>query len=830
MSTKHLLLAFMVLTFALSGKSQVRFQQRDTAANGTITFARFRTDSTPIPMSNSTRVLREIHRMRPNDEWRLTGSARDEMGYNHQYFQQYYKGVRVAYGTYGIHTSKNNSIETVLGNFQPVGEVNTTPTLTEPVALEYALKYINAKIYKWQIPEEEKWVKDNFNKTYYPKGELVIIKDRLKTDKKYRLAYKFDIYAHKPLSRDYIYVDALTGEVIDKDSRIHQANSSGIAQTRYSGARNITTDSYSGGYRLRETRNGVRIETYNMNRADRYTQTDFTDNDNNWTATEFNNPNMDNAALDAHWGAEMVYDYFKQVHKRNSYNGNGGSLFGYVHGDLVALGYKDNDNAFWDGQRMTYGDGAFLFTPLTCLDVCAHEIAHGICETTARLRYLGESGAIDEGLSDIWGACVENWATTNKQTWLIGNEISFFGTPMRNMANPNAGLSPQPDTYNGYYWVDPSSSADNGGVHTNSGVVNYWFYLVSQGGSGTNNLENAYSVNAIGINRAASIVYYTERWKIKSDVEQVISFNQFREATIQTAIDSFGVNSCEVIAVTNAWYAVGVGAKFQYTNVNVAGPTLVCSSGSAFTVNNLPSGCSVSWNASSNLYSQSPTGGSTTYKAIGNGLGQVQATLSSTCASTTLSPFYVTVGSPVPGTIAIAFDVPPGRITAAISPVSSATSYRWYLDGTLMYSNSRTSAVFPRQDNCDHIYYIDVAEVNACGVSGISHGEVSEDPCYYGFTISPNPASDNITLTIGSADNTFSMGHSSTGTSALASKYISTKAYTIRVLDSFGALKATLNKSGETVTLPVGNLNNGVYVVEINDGKNVYRQQLVVKH
>ncbi|NVO10318.1 MAG: T9SS type A sorting domain-containing protein [Bacteroidales bacterium] len=89
---------------------------------------------------------------------------------------------------------------------------------------------------------------------------------------------------------------------------------------------------------------------------------------------------------------------------------------------------------------------------------------------------------------------------------------------------------------------------------------------------------------------------------------------------------------------------------------------------------------------------------------------------------------------------------------------------------------------------------------------------------------------DNITLTIGSADNASTKGNSSTGTTALASKYISTKAYTIRILDSFGALKTTLNRSGETVTLPVGNLNNGVYVVEIADGKNVYRQQLVVRH
>jgi Zn-dependent metalloprotease len=223
------------------------------------------------------------------------------------------------------------------------------------------------------------------------------VKDLLKTNSIYRLAYKFDIYAHHPMSRNYVWVDAITGEVINIESRIHFSNAMGTAFTRYSGTRTITTDSYSGGYRLRETKNGVNISTFNMNHTGNYTSTDFTDNDNNWTAVEYNNANKDNAALEAHWGTEMTYEYFKNVHNRNSWNGSNGSLLSYVHTNLIVLGFQNNANAFWDGQRMTYGDcyGTALDTYI-CLDVIAHEIAHGICQTTANLTYQGESGAINE--------------------------------------------------------------------------------------------------------------------------------------------------------------------------------------------------------------------------------------------------------------------------------------------------------------------------------------------------------------------------------------------------------------------------------------------------
>ena len=108
---------------------------------------------------------------------------------------------------------------------------------------------------------------------------MVIVKDILQGSNQYRLAYKFDIYAHKPLNRYMIYVDAIDGRILDKDSRIHHTNSQGTATTRYSGTRNIITDLFGGGFRLREVWNGVQIETYNMNNTGTYSQIDFVDND-----------------------------------------------------------------------------------------------------------------------------------------------------------------------------------------------------------------------------------------------------------------------------------------------------------------------------------------------------------------------------------------------------------------------------------------------------------------------------------------------------------------------------------------------------------------------
>ncbi|MFC7667333.1 M4 family metallopeptidase [Hymenobacter humi] len=368
------------------------------------------------------------------------------------------------------------------------------------------------------------------------------------------LAWKFNIYAQQPVSRAYIYVDARTGEVVLQDNIIKHAAATGTFATKYSGTQTSATGTTTGGYYLRELTRGLGIETYNCRKGNSYTAAvDFIDADNSWT--EYNNANFDNAALDAHYGAQSTYDYFKNVHARNSYDNAGAKIKSYVHFDDTPGDGVGYENAYWNGSVMTYGDGASRFDPLTSLDVAAHEIGHAVCERTANLTYSNESGAMNEGFSDIWGAAVEYYKAPAKSTWLIGEDIDKVRPSLRSMSNPNA--ESQPDTYKGTYWY--TGTGDYGGVHTNSGVLNHWFYRTAVGGSGTNDLGTAFSVTGIGIDAAAKIAYRTESVYLTASSNYAAA----RTYSIQSAKDLYGAGSAQEIAVTNAWSAVGVGAAYS---------------------------------------------------------------------------------------------------------------------------------------------------------------------------------------------------------------------------------------------------------------------------
>lgn len=382
--------------------SQVEGTQKELNKDGSIIYLKFNDDKQKKPLSEAATLLKDSLKIRNGNNLILSESKRDKLGYIHQYYNQYYKGVRIEYGKYAVH-AKNDKIELIAGNYQEVYDVNITPKLTPQAALSSALKLIGAKKYKWENAEEERLLKTITGKkdtSYYPKGEIIIIKDLLQTNNQYRLAFRFQIYSEVPLSHKTYYIDALNGSLLYAEDLIKHLNAPGTADTRYSGTQTFVSDSFTGGFRLREVRNGVNVQTFNMNMGANYgAATDFVDTDNNWTNAEHNNTALDNAALDAHWGTERVYDYFLNVHGRNSWNGSGGVLLNYVHANLVAMGYPNNDNAFWDGQRMTYGDGSTMFSPLTSLDVVAHEIGHGVMEFSANLAYNGESGALNKDLA-----------------------------------------------------------------------------------------------------------------------------------------------------------------------------------------------------------------------------------------------------------------------------------------------------------------------------------------------------------------------------------------------------------------------------------------------
>ncbi|MCY1663212.1 M4 family metallopeptidase [Chryseobacterium sp. SL1] len=435
--------------------------------------------------------------------------------------------------------------------------------ISENIALQNAMAFVGAESYKWQNKEEEEFIKkesNDANASFAPKGEVVYYSDP--SDEKMndlKLAYKFDIYAEKPLSRQYVFVDAKDGKVLGVDAIIHDVNAPGTAVTGYSGTRSIVTDSYNGSYRLRETgRNGgTAVQTFNLKKGTSYASAvDFTDADNTWNNV---NTNKDQYATDAHWGAEMTLDYLYTKFGRKSIDNNHFAIKSYVH-------YSTNYfNAFWDGSRMTYGDGSSSTNggkPLTALDVCGHEIAHGMTSKTANLAYQRESGALNEGFSDIFGNSIERWARPTQNSWKLGEDFSYV---IRDMANPNA--YGQPDTYLGTYWKNASSSCipqgnpnlpgynDSCGVHTNSGVLNFWYYLLVTGGSGTNDKGFAYNVTAIGLDKAAAIAYRTLTTYLSSSS----TFLNARTYSLQAAADLYGAGSAEVTQVTNAWNAVGVG-------------------------------------------------------------------------------------------------------------------------------------------------------------------------------------------------------------------------------------------------------------------------------
>lgn len=495
--------------------------------------------------------------------------------------QQYYKNIKVEHGILNV-ISEKGFLKTMSGKFVDIKNVTTTPKITENEAFKFALKYINAKEYLWENKENNELLKKVYNSNTFsiPKGEIVIVEKNFFTDLSVpRLAYKFDIYATLPLSRDLVYVDAENGEILLKDPIIKHVL--GTGQTRYSGQRSFETQQVSTNqYRLRDYTRGQGIETLNLLKGTNYSSAvDFVDNDNNWI--EYNNSNYDNAALDAHWGTQKTYDYFLQKHNRNSYDGLGGKLVSYLHYSNYYF------NAFWNGQFMTYGDGNG--NPLTTLDITGHEIGHGVCEKSAGLVYQYESGAINEALSDVWGAMVEYFADPSKQTYQMGEDIGAI----RSMSNPKSFSNP--DTYQGQYWY--SGSGDNGGVHTNSGVFNHWFYILAQGKTGVNDLGNSYNVSGIGKDDAAKIVYRAETVYFTPTT----NYTQARELTIQAAKDLFGDNSIQVYSVCQSWYAVGVGNSCILP-VEITGNQNICDySVYTYTLNNLPSNATVSWSYPTNI-------------------------------------------------------------------------------------------------------------------------------------------------------------------------------------------------------------------------------------
>jgi len=243
-------------------------------------------------------------------------------------------------------------------------------------------------------------------------------------------------------------------------------------------------------------------------------------------------------------------DFYKQVFDRDSIDGRGMRLEGYVHFR------KNYNNAGWDGQRMIFGDGdGSRFTDFTkSIDVIAHELAHGVTQFTAKLDYHKQPGALNESMSDVFGSLVKQWSLKQKAAdadWLMGAEIftpSIKGDALRSLKepgkaydNPLFGKDPQPDHMSKFVHMPDDENNDNGGVHYNSGIPNKAFYLAAMEVGG-------FAWEAPGL------IWYESL----KDSTELTDFEEFADTTFTQAERLFGANSVQQRAVLAAWKAVGV--------------------------------------------------------------------------------------------------------------------------------------------------------------------------------------------------------------------------------------------------------------------------------
>jgi len=258
-------------------------------------------------------------------------------------------------------------------------------------------------------------------------------------------------------------------------------------------------------------------------------------------------PSADPAVNEAYDGAGATYDLYAQVFDRNSVDDRGLRLDSTVH-----YGVK-YDNAFWNGTQMVYGDGdGELFERFTkSIDVIGHELTHGVTQYEANLNYQGEPGALNESFSDIFGILVKQRAlnqTADQSDWIIGAGLftpNVKGVGIRSMKAPGTayndpvlGKDPQPAHVKNQY----KGTADNGGVHINSGIPNHAFYLA------------ALEIGGYAWEKAGKIWYIALRDRLRSRS----NFKRAATVTIAIAGELYGAGGQEQKAIQNAWKQVGV--------------------------------------------------------------------------------------------------------------------------------------------------------------------------------------------------------------------------------------------------------------------------------
>jgi Zn-dependent metalloprotease len=492
-----------------------------------------------IDYLNSIKKILQIDN--PASEFQTIEFHQDNQAMTHIKLQQYYHGLKVYLGQVFVH-GKNGLMTKFNGECFPTPDLDD---LSPSINLDEAISIAKADI---KVPFIEP---GEFEKSLVDHHEIV----------SELIVYHPDFYSNEAfltwhltvrpnfLRRFEYFVDAKTGEILNSYNHTcsdgpttAQANDlNGVTQT-------INTYNLGGTYFLIDASRPMynagqselpnnpvgaiwTIDANNSAAGGNINLTQFSSSNNTW-----NSP----ASVSAHYNAGETYEYYKNTHGRNSINGQGGTIISICN--IANEDGSSMDNAFWNGQAMFYGNGASFFTSLAgALDVGAHEMGHGVVQNTCNLEYQGESGALNESMADISGCMVD------REDWHLGEDIipntnNYPTGFLRDMSNPhNGGTSLNDQGYQPAHLSEKyTGSQDNGGVHINSGIMNFAFYKFA---------------TTIGKEKAEKIWY-------KSMTDYLVKASQFadaRVAFVNASTDLYGASSTETTAVKNAFAEVGIG-------------------------------------------------------------------------------------------------------------------------------------------------------------------------------------------------------------------------------------------------------------------------------
>jgi Zn-dependent metalloprotease len=568
----------------------------------------------------------------------------DEFGLTHVHFAQHYLGVPVFEGAVITHLEANGQHREITNALVRDLDLNVQPSLTPAEAVAVAHEDLRPAGPYAQAPS----------------AELVIYPVRVYTAKaglaqpgnsddfqhqvlRKVLAYHVHTSLRNPgetKDADYM-VDAHTGQILKSWNDLHHAAASGTGVSEFSGTVQLSTSTATGGFSLTDTTRGNTV-VKNMNNLTTGSGTLYTNSTNSWgnganyydngTSGTTTSATGQTTAVDAQYGFQITWDFYKNVHGRNGIDGNGTATSLLVHYD------KNYDNAYWDDACfcMTFGDGSAPasggFKNLTAPDVIGHELSHGVCANNGHggLTYSGESGGLNEADSDIQGTFVVYYGynggtgTTVPNTiptaslhgytpWTIGSQLS--NPPLRYMYKPSL------DGGSADYW---SSTVGNLDVHYSSGPGNHMIYFLAQGATATGSTSSTYlptGMTGIGNDHAARIWYRA----LTTYFTAGETYAQCRTACLSAASDLYGSGSADYAAVQNAFHGINVGAAAPTgVAVSVTPTTATLATGATFQFTAAVTGSTntaVTWTAtggtvtSGGLYTAPASAGTFTVKA-----------------------------------------------------------------------------------------------------------------------------------------------------------------------------------------------------------------------